>query len=71
MDDYLSKALEDKKIKAGLYLPPDFYYKVRIWLMSRRPRISFSEYAETAIRERFEKDTTRVEAPIVAKRQAP
>ena len=71
MADYVDKALEEKKVKAGLYLDPNFYYKIRIWLMSQRPRISFSEYAEIAIREKFERDTAKPEAPLVAKRQSP
>lgn len=61
----------EKKIKAGLYLPPDFYYKVRIWLMGRRPRIAFSEYAELAIREKFERDTPKPEESVEVKKKSP
>jgi hypothetical protein len=70
MDDYLSKALV-KKVKGGVYLDETFYLKLRIWLMSKRPRIPFSEYAELAIREKYDRDMAQ-EAKgdnlIVAKR---
>lgn len=61
----------EKKIKAGLYLPPDFYYKVRIFLLQRRPRIAFSEYAELAIREKFERDSAPIPEPTETKKKAP
>lgn len=48
---------EQKKVKAGLYLEETFYLKLRIWLMSQRPRAYFSEYAELAIREKYNRDT--------------
>lgn len=46
-----------KKVKAGLYLEESFYLKLRIWLMSQHPRAYFSEYAELAIREKYDRDT--------------
>ena len=49
--------MTEKKVKAGLYLDETFYLRLRIWLMSQRPRIYFSEYAELAIREKHDRDT--------------
>lgn len=69
--DYLDKALQGKKVKGGVYLDETFYLKLRIWLMSQHPAIPFSEYAELAIRERFDRDMAQQatkENPIVAKR---
>ena len=48
--------MEQKKVKAGLYLEETFYLKLRIWLMSQQPRAYFSEYAELAIREKYNRD---------------
>lgn len=59
------EVMTEKKVKAGLYLSPDSYYKIRIWLMGQRPRISFSEYAELATREKFEHDTIQAEGSVL------
>lgn len=65
------EVMTERKVKAGLYLSESFYYKVRIWLMSRRPRIAFSEYAEIAIRERFDRDNAVTPEPTEVKKKAP
>lgn len=71
--DYVDSALS-KKVKGGVYLDETFYLKLRIWLMSQHPPVHFSEYAELAIREKYDRDTA-VQAEgnndLVAKRKSP
>lgn len=69
--DYLDKALQGKKVKGGVYLDETFYLKLRIWLMSQHPAIHFSEYAELAIREKYDRDLAQQakgDNDLVAKR---
>lgn len=71
--DYVDKAL-DKKVKGGVYLEETFYLKLRIWLMSQRPPVHFSEYTEMAIREKYDRDTAQQatgDNELVAKRKSP
>ena len=69
--DYLDRALQGKKVKGGVYLDETFYLKLRIWLMSQHPSIHFSEYAELAIREKYDRDLAQQakgDNELVAKR---
>lgn len=61
----------EKKVKAGVYLESEFYLKLRIWLLEQLPRIGFSEYGEIAIREKFERDTAKVDPLVGPERKGP